>query len=157
MLHKTQLCFNITCYLVTLSLLVVCVYLYCKNDDLCEVSFKKFDEDTFTLYPSTTICFPNPFNEELLAAYGYGINSTSYKAFLLGYHWDDRMLNISYDQVTWNLKKYIMNPTAYYNLDPDEYHFKTLKHFKEITFPIYQVMAKCITFDMPTKAEEKLL
>ena len=55
-----------------------------------------------------SILIVNPYINERLKAYGDGINSVTYSKFLAGQHWDERMLNISYDDVTVDLKDYFV-------------------------------------------------
>ena len=100
-------------------------------------------------YPSVTMCFSNVFKEEILQKHGEGINVRSYVSYLKGFHWDERMLNISYVKATLNLQDYVVSATAHYNLDPAEYHEMKLKSDKMSGFAIFYTFWMCLTFDMP--------
>ena len=113
--NKSKLCFNIICCLATILLLTFCIYIYCKNEDLCEISYRKFNQDSLSLYPFVTMCLLSPFKEEMLKNVKGGLNRSIYISFLVGNHWNESMLNISFDQVTYNLPDYIVSAMAYYN------------------------------------------
>ena len=150
-------CFQITCYLATFALFCFCFYIFCKNDDLIEVSFKQYNEDSMSTYPSATICFLNPVKEDILQKHGEGINKSSYVSYLQGLHWDERMLNISNEEVTINLQDYVVSATAHYNEDPDEYHEATLESFKVSEITTHYGFLKCLTYDMPKHEKEKMM
>ena len=71
------------------------------------VGFVTFNQDENNIYPALTICFWNPFLNEKLKSYGSGINVTTYSRFLQGKHWDDRMMDIDYDDVTVSVEDYL--------------------------------------------------
>ena len=107
-LAVTKKCFRIICVALTISIMSWCIYRYHINDDVSMVSFESFHyRDTF-LYPSTTLCFYNPFLEQRLENYGKGINITSYSEFLQGKYSDDRMYRINYDDVTRSAEDFLL-------------------------------------------------
>ena len=99
--------FRIICALVTLTLTCWCLVKLIKNEDVSLVGFVHFNDDEEKPYPSFTICFWNPFQNEVLKTYGSGINTSTYSKFLQGKLWDKRMLNIDYDNVTVSLEDYL--------------------------------------------------
>ena len=99
--------FRIVCALVTLALTCWCLVKLIKNEDVSLVGFVHFNDDENKPYPSLTICFWNPFLNDVLTTYGTGINTSTYSQFLQGQLWDDRMVNIDYDKVTVSLEDYL--------------------------------------------------
>ena len=73
---------------------------FVKDEDVSLISFKTFHNESDNLYPTTTLCFYNPYLQNELEKYGPGINITSYSQFLQGRVSDDRMKYIPYDNVT---------------------------------------------------------
>jgi hypothetical protein len=100
------------------------------------------------------MCFLNPFREEMLKN---GLNSSTYTSFLLGNHWNESMLNVNYDQVTYNLQEFVVHPRAYYNSQSEQRYNIEIKSIKEFTVPIFLGIYKCITIDMPNPSEEKMM
>ena len=81
---------------------------YTQDEDVSLISFKTFHDDNDNLYPTTTMCFYNPFVESKLKNYGPGINITSYSQYLQGKLLDDRMKHIPYDNVTVSMEDYLL-------------------------------------------------
>ena len=92
--------FRNLCIFLTLALTFKCLEKFIRNDDVSHIGFVHFNDDEGKPYPSFTICFWNPFLNEVLKTYGSGINTTTYSQFLLGELWDERMTSIDYDDVT---------------------------------------------------------
>ena len=100
--------FHIACIVAAVSLTCWCVYIFSQDNDVCLVDFKQYNEEKEYIYPSFSLIFINPFIEEKLRQHGDGINTTTYSQFLEGKYWDERMLNISYDDVTINIADYFV-------------------------------------------------
>ena len=103
---------------ISYKLFVICVLLICircaikkfiQDEDVSLISFKTFHDKPDHLYPTTTMCFYNPFLESELKKYGPGINITSYSQYLQGRLSDERMKHISYDNVTVSMTDYLMS------------------------------------------------
>ena len=114
---------HIGCVFAAIGTTLWCVYIFFENNDVCLVDFKKYNEKPEYLSPSFSIAFANPFNESKLKLYGTGINTSSYVQFLKGEYWDERMLNINYDDVTIDITNYFLGfEIAYSNWT--KYRFK---------------------------------
>ena len=100
--------FQLACVAGTIGTTSWCLYLFWQNNDVCLVDFKQYNEEIEYISPSFSLAFLNPFVEEKFKKYGEGIDSTSYIQFLEGRYWDDRMLNISYDDVTIDIHEYFL-------------------------------------------------
>ena len=149
--------FSVLCILGTLGLAFNCFLKYKENDDISRTSYQKFHfGGKENVYPSTTLCFVDPFLDHELQKYGDGINASSYSKFLLGRHWDDRMLKVDFDNVTISLTDYLngifvqlMDQTSYlYNPKegrqdlPEGLQFNFYVSYTSDNF-------KCFTFDVP--------
>ena len=104
MRHKFRFCFHVICYVATFLLFICGIVKFIKNEDLCETSFKSFNEGPYSLYPSVTLCLSNQFDEDVLKK--DGLNKSIYLSYLLGKQFDDEMLKINFSQATWSLRMF---------------------------------------------------
>ena len=87
-----------------------CCYEYSKNEDMCEVSFKRFLEESDYLYPDLTMMIPNQLNEtKLKTIFGKEMNSSYFLGLLDGSYWDDRALDIELSDVSRSLDDYMIS------------------------------------------------
>ena len=100
--------FQFACIIAAVSTTCWCVYIYSQDKDVCLVDFKQYNEEKEYIYPSFSLIFVNPFIDEKLKKYGEGISAKTYSQFLEGQLWDERMLNISYDDVTIDMADYFL-------------------------------------------------
>ena len=98
------------CLLTAFSFSLWCFMEYSKNTDISEVSYKKFDpKNQDSKYPSLSLCFLDVYKRSSFETYNDSfINSTSYSMFLRGDYWNDKMLQLSYEHVTNDLKGFII-------------------------------------------------
>ena len=88
-----------------------CCYEYNKNEDICEIHFKKFFPDVESVYPEMTIVVPQQFNEsKLKTKFGKDMNSARLRNILIGEDWDDRVLE---DRVSEDLEDIRLNLNNY--------------------------------------------
>ena len=85
--NKWKICpykclFNVVCILTTMSLVFWCIYEYSKNEDICEILFKRFHQDEESLYPDLTFCVVDQFNETKLKEYNENFTTLDYRNFL---------------------------------------------------------------------------
>ena len=72
-----------------------CCYEYSRNEDMCEVSFKRFLEDNDRVYPDLTVWMPIQINEtKLKEVLDSKWTTAVFENILYGNHWDDRILDI---------------------------------------------------------------
>ena len=105
-MKKAEVCFNSFCYLATISLLGFCLYIYIKDEDISEIIYRRYGENAVSLYPSFTLCIQleeNNMNQDILMNYGKDLNSSTYLSFLGGSISNEKMNNISYNEVTKSL------------------------------------------------------
>ena len=166
---KSHHIFHLCCLLIACGLASRCVYKFLKNDNLSIIEFKKFHLGNLDrIYPSISICVINPFLGHELKRYGEDINVTSYSYFLQGLHWDDRMLDIDFDNVTISLDDnlkfvwLILHNTTHYFYNHGEgvlykdykYPTRWIPHFY-VSFR--SSIRKCFTFDIPFMKHQPVL
>ena len=140
---NTEKSFIACCHLVTTCLTIYCIHRYIKNEDSTEVKYTDFHTDENSIYPSMSFCFRDPFIEEKFISYGLGFNASSYKEFLKGELWDERMLNIKYDEVTPSLSENLLGGYVH-NHKKDKFDWKPYVY---VSFrSAYQ---KCFAIDQP--------
>ena len=95
---------------------VWCCYEYLKNEDMCEVYFKRFTEDKESIYPDLTLMLPHHIDEiALQREYGSDVNSSAFFQHLIGDIHDSHILNITLEkgiqvsQVTKSLKSQLIS------------------------------------------------
>ena len=86
---------------------------YIRNEDVIEISYRKFDTNKAdTQYPSMSLCFVDAYKQSCFEDHSNGdektINTSSYSAFINGDLWDEKMMEINYDEVTINLNEYLI-------------------------------------------------
>ena len=91
----------ILCLCATVGLSVYSISRYLENEDVTLVQISQYHSSVTKIYPSITICILPPFLvKEFERHKENGMNMSSYKEFLTGNYWDERMLGINYDNVT---------------------------------------------------------
>ena len=142
--------FLLVCVAATISLQIQCITHYFNDEDVSVVHFTKFHDSSEALYPSLSICILPPFLEDKFDIYDDGINLTSYVKFLQGDIWDERMLDVNYDNVTVSLSDNLL------------YSYYVTQEEKQFDWqPIHRISfrssgRKCFTIDAPI-ANQSLL
>ena len=160
-MKKIEVCFNSFCYIATLSLLGFCLYIFCKNEDISEIIYRKYGENSVSLYPSFSFCIQleeHHVNEEVFKNYKKEMNYSTYLSFLSGSGWNDKMNNVSYNKVTKPLMDHLVDASAFDSYDTDEKFGFKLENIHEVSFPMSHVnqMYRCMTFDLPNKGSKRL-
>ena len=100
--------FYFLCIVATVALTFNGIGIFYEDKDVSILDYKVYNSERENVYPSFSMYFRQPFIEEKLKAYGNDINSTTYSAFLKGIYMDERMFNISYDEVTIDVRKHLL-------------------------------------------------
>ena len=66
--------FQTLCIIATICLVSYVIHQYIKDEDLTEVSFKKFHEDKESIYPEISICLTDAYLDDRLKTIGEEIN-----------------------------------------------------------------------------------
>lgn len=149
--HFNQI-FDVVCILTTIGLVSWCLYAYNLNEDTSMVDFKMYHTSEVDLYPSLTLCLSDPFDNDKLKEIGEGINSSSYADFLNGRHWDERMIDIDYDNVSLDIENFIRRTGP---IETTKYWYQWLPNDPDIeNKPRFYVSRrypniKCFTIDVP--------
>ena len=144
--------FLLVCVVATISLQIKCLSHYFKDEDVSIVHYTKFYASKDDVYPSLSICILPPFLEDKFDSYEEGINLTSYVQFLKGDLWDDRMLEVDYDNVTVSFAENLIY--AYYVTQEETNHYWNLTYGDKVSFR--SSGRKCFTIDAPI-VEDHLL
>ena len=96
------------CILATLSTIVWQLFNYYNGEDQTIVTYRNFNEIETDVYPSVTFCWTMAISEENLKLYGNNLNRKDYAKFLAGYHWDENMLIVDYDNVTLHFGDHVL-------------------------------------------------
>ena len=87
-----------------------CCYEYSRNEDMCEVSFKRFLEDNDRVYPDLTVWMPIQINEtKLKEVLDSKWTTAVFQNILYGNHWDDRILDIQLSDLYLPLNEYMIS------------------------------------------------
>ena len=142
--------FQIICIIGAVGLLSWCFSEYSKNEDVVEVSFKKYAEDEDSIYPDISLCFDNPFVEEKLKSYDNRLTKYHYTFFLTGqddFHGElyNKFFDIVYENVSLHLKDHLIgNAVLFPAVGGNNI---TINNFTVINNPAF----KCFTFHLPTQ------
>ena len=131
------------CVITTVSLTIYCICNYLGNEDLTVVKFTKFHSSHEDVYPSFSFCISPPFLENKFDSYGNDVNLTTYANFLDGKLWDERMLDVDYDNVTVTLADNVL--AAYVALRNNTEYSWSPKY--RVSFR--SLLLKCFTIDAP--------
>ena len=94
-------CFYFLCVLFAFLMTLWASLEYIKNEDVIEISYRKFNPNIEDgQYPAMSLCFAEPYDQSKFS-YKYGAqNITNYDDFVSGKLWDERLMNIHYNNVT---------------------------------------------------------
>ena len=105
-----KLLFSFVCFLATIHFVIKCFETYWKNEDVCLVSFKRFNENADQGYPTITVRIINPIQQKKLNRVGKGNYNTSlFARHLQGDTVDEELKNVKYDEVTVDLNEYLLD------------------------------------------------
>ena len=155
--HALNISYKVFIFCILIVAIKRGIQRFIKDDDVSLIKFKTFHYEKEYLYPTTTMCFYNPFIERKLKSYGPGINVTSYSQYLQGKLQDERMTHIPYDNVTVSMDDYLLEISGklengsiirmYDKAGENEVR-------SSITDPPYYInfrsgLTKCFSFDIP--------
>ena len=139
------------------------------NEDVSQVTYQEFHQTEENIYPSLTLCFSNIFKDEELRKYGVN-NSYDYSEYLSGDYWNDQMALIDYDNVTMDLRNYMMGivmwtPDWTYIYGDESYTYNHITPESSINtngwkpdfYTSYRgYQQKCMTIDIPNTEGKKV-
>ena len=155
-----NLIFTILCLIATCFAVFRCFQTYLKNEDVCLVSFKRFNDNPDQIYPTITICILNPIQQEKLDRFGNGsYDVTSFNKYLKGELENKEFEKHSYDDATVNLEDYLLN---YKVISPDKLiPYQDMSTYGQngwkgpyVSFRKEEI--KCFSFDIPYNHKENV-
>ena len=99
--------YHSACWITTAVLLCYWIYLFCLDDDLCLVDYKKYYSTPNHGFPRLSFCLKDPFIETNLQSGNSKINAESYSDFLMGKNFSASMLSINYSDALLDASKYV--------------------------------------------------
>ena len=96
--------FRVLCFIATVSIVIYWIFTFAKDEDLSKIEIRPFKSKDDLAQLEFTICFENPFREEILKKFDANLSSTEYTLYLKGGIPDKQTYkNILFDEVTLNL------------------------------------------------------
>ena len=153
--------FHLICIVITVSLLGYCSLKFYRNESTSMVDFRSYFDTEKDIYPSLSLCFEDgPLNnvdgvyKKKILQDSYDIeNQSIYTDFLEGIYWDDKLVNVDYDAVTFNLFDYVetINIRLNSHTSTPVYTWNSTQDHAKETFPFRttfrQAKTKCFSFD----------
>jgi hypothetical protein len=130
-------CFTLFCALLTVSFVVYWFYQFTLNEDLSVVKYKEFQRNNDKIFHTVSLCLGNPFLKEKLDE--YGVDETTYLAFLEGNAFSNEMMNINFSRVTIDIVDYIKGYNIRFKNDTSIVFDAglTLQQKEMLTFPSF--------------------
>ena len=131
-------------------------YKFSLNEDSTVVTYRKFYERHDDTFPTVSMCLENPFLEKRLAE--YGVNESSYLAFLEGNEFSNAMMKVDFDHVTIDVSDYIKGYRMYFRngsiIKFDKgLSFKDKRSLNHVSFAgftgYYNYFMKCFALNVP--------
>ena len=145
--------YRIICILISIILTFYWSCKYAKNEDTSLVSYTLYAKsETKDRYPVLSFCFKKPFIKDKLEEYGIN-EETDYLDFLEGKSFSADFVNLPYDNMTLQLKNYLIGYYVYYvngtesNLSASEGKDLFQIHTSYSGF-IHQRFFKCFSFNL---------
>ena len=136
--------FQYFCIFVTLVAVSWCIWEFSNNDDITEISYKKYGEDDRSVYPDLTLCFDHFLNNEKLLE--MGTNESEYRKFLTGEEENQNLVQVDFENVSLQLKDHII-------IGPFIRLTNSTKKLENIQSPLTSPHSKCFTFHLPSRVE----
>ena len=82
-----------------------CVYKFVLDDDMTSIVFRRFNGKGDEIYPTLSFCFKGKGIFDATEIRKISQSKIEYTRFLFGKDWDERLLDVEYDNVTLELDK----------------------------------------------------
>ena len=100
-----HIAFRLCCWIATISMILMWLYKYYQNEDLCDFDYRNYYQTEEDIHPTLSICLNRPFSQESLDR--LNVNETEYMKFLEGSHFDSKLLSIDFNSIRLNASDYI--------------------------------------------------
>ena len=101
--------YRLLCIIATISMFLYCTYKYAQNQDVSMVDFMEITGEDSNVYPAISICLSTYFLERTWD----NDTNANYWSFLSGRRWEDRFLDVSYDNITKSVQDYFLGASAW--------------------------------------------
>ena len=153
---KVTAFFQLLCVTAAIALVIWCTIEYSKNEDISEVTFKRFMDGPDSIYPDISVCVYDRFNESRLKEYDQNFTASSYAQFVGGKIWNAKMVKVDYEYVSLNIHDHFIAACA----QPNGHDLQSCVNKTEITtfnFPGYSGFnVKCFSFQPQTDNQQQL-
>ena len=108
--------FSIACFLSTFVMTIYWCFKYWKDEDLCVVDYKPFDNSQAQeeVYPILSLCFSNVIIEHKLHEYNDTFTPEKYTRYLRGDAFYEGMEKVHFENVTLHLVDFILGDFIWY-------------------------------------------
>ena len=126
--------FILLCFVITILMVTKCFLNYVRNEDVCLVSFKRFNDNADQVYSTTTLCISNPIQKDKLEMISKGLyNTSSYTKQLQGQYMDEIISDIGYHEVTVDINEHLVDYKVLFpdisSTIPSEVFYKDVEAF----------------------------
>ena len=103
--------FCLICLGVTLTCVTISIRRWMLNEDICRISFKRFNGGPEQVYPTISVCIFNPILEDALNKF---VNISNPKPLLHERYLQDVLLgtelrNVTFDDITLDINQYLLD------------------------------------------------
>ena len=105
------------CIMATIGFTSYCLQQFFLNEDTSLVHFRKYHNRLVDIYPAISLCFSNYLKTSVFH-HNQG-KMMDYKRFLVGMRFDKEFAKLNYENVTMNIKEYIIDAILIKQFDGD--------------------------------------
>ena len=140
--------FQLVCFSAAFAMLCWCSYLFSKDEDMCQVSYKRYNDEKADVYPSFTMCLRTPLKKR---KWNRILSKESYLDFLAGNEirtpWNQTLMEVEYENITTQLNDHLINATVISGDATTRIEdFTTMGMFHS---PWWMLHVKCFSFHIP--------
>lgn len=106
--------FSFACFLSAFVMTIYGCYKYWKDENLCVVDYKHFENSREEVYPILSLCFSNIIIEHKLKEYNHTFNVDKYIEYLKGDAYYDGMETVDFENVTLQLHDFVLGHNIWY-------------------------------------------
>ena len=149
---------HLICFITVLIYALINIRSFLQNEDLCEVSFKKFHNTKDDIYPSMTICQNTPFDQNRFDdGSDDNVNISTYENYLVGkQNVSQKFANIKYKNVSIQLNNFLIKAYAVEKTYSVRKGISLRQNITEQSWGSFWGIMKCFSFNVPFKKDVKL-
>ena len=149
---------HVICIIVVIIYALSNIYSFLQNEDLCEISFKKFHNTEEDIYPSMTICQNTPFDKNVFNdGSNNAANISTYENYLRGIeNVTQNLANIKYKEVSIQLDDFLIKAGVIEKSLSGRKKISLREHVTEQSWGLFGKIMKCFTFNVPFKKDVKM-